>query len=425
MTDRLYQTDSYRTEFEALVSNILTTDGRPGVVLEGTFFYPESGGQPCDTGSLGGIGVEAVVEEGDTIVHVLDGEPGFRRGDRVKGVVDWHRRFINMQQHTGQHILSQAFEQVLGARTVSSSLGTQHSTIDISRLGLTWEDMAAVEAVANRIVYENRPVKVYEAPRDGAGELRMKKPVRESGGETARGTGADSAGRAGKPEREILRIVEVEGFDRSPCGGTHVRTTGETGCVKILRWEKVRDTTRVEFICGALAEEDYFWKNRFVVDLAQRLTTKDTNLPALVDGMLEDNKALRREAERLRAEVAGFRVEEMRDKAERISGVSIIATIFEDLDAAGMRRAAATAVKRGPAVALFCLKGEKVQFVFARSEGVSVDMREVMRAACEVVGGTGGGKADVAQGGGDRAELAEEALARGLDIVRAGLADMG
>ncbi len=433
MSERLYQTDSYKTEFEAVVSAIVTVGGRPGAVLAATYFYPESGGQPCDTGTLGGVPVEAVVEDGETVIHLLAREPGFGAGESVKGVIDWRRRLVNMQQHTGQHILSQAFEQVLGAQTVSSSLGTEHSTIDVSRLGLNWEDMARVEALANEMVCENRPVRVYEAPRDRAGELRTKKtrekgalkPGREAGSETGEMAGRGSGKYAGKAERDVLRIVEVADFDRSPCGGTHLRTTGETGHIKILRWEKVRETTRVEFICGLLAGADYFWKNRFVVDLAQRLTTKDVNLPALIDGVLEDYKMLRKQAAALRSELALRRFEDMRGAAEKVSGVSIITASFEDLEVSELRRIAGMAVKPGSTVALLYVRGEKVKFVFSRSDDVSVDMREAMKAACEVVGGRGGGRPEVSQGGGERPDLADEAMGKALDTVRAGLADIG
>ncbi len=406
MSDRLYQNDVYTTEFEAVVLELVDAEGRPGVVLDATYFYPESGGQPCDTGTLGGLPVEAVLEVGHTIVHVLAGKPGFGPGERVKGSIDWGRRFTNMQQHTGQHILSQAFERVLDAQTVSSALGTEHSTIDVSRLGLTWDDMNRVEALANQMVYEDRPVEVYEVAPADAGEMRTKK-----GRKSVR--------------REVLRIVEVSDFDRSPCGGTHLKTTGGVGHIKIVRWEKVRDATRVEFLCGLLASGDYFWKNRFIVDLAQRLTTRDTNLPGLIDGLIEEAKDLRKEVGRLKTDLASCRLEELRAAAEVVGGVNIITATFEDLGLAELRQIALRAVQPGSTVALFCLRGEKAQLVFSRSGDVDLDMREAMDAACEVVGGRGGGRPEVSQGGGDRAECAGEAMARALAIVRAGLADMG
>jgi len=407
VTRRLYQQDAYRTGFDAVVSAVMDVNGRPGVVLEGTYFYPESGGQPCDTGTLGGVAVEAVVEEGGDVIHLLAARPEFGPGDRVEGVIDWRRRFMNMQQHTGQHILSQAFERVLGAPTVSSALGTGHSTIDVARLGLTWEDMARVEALANDMVYEDRTVEICEVSPEEAGDIRTKK-----------------TGRPGV-ERRLVRIVEVYDFDRSPCGGTHTRRSGEVGHIKIIRWEKVRDATRVEFLCGLLAGEDYFWKNRFVVDLAQKMTTRDTNLPGLIDDLVIEGKSLRREISGLKADLAMCRLGDLRAAAEKVGNISVIAATFDDLGLPELRQVALKAVEGGSTVALFCLKGEKAQFVFSRSDGVPVDMREPMNAACEVVGGRGGGKPEVAQGGGDGADLAEEAIARALITVRSLLADMG
>jgi alanyl-tRNA synthetase len=407
VSGRLYRADPYTMEFEAQVTAVVDFRGRVGVVLDATHFYPESGGQPCDTGTLGGTAVEGVVEDGGVILHLVAARPDLAPGDRVKGAVDWRRRFINMQQHTGQHILSQAFEQVLGAHTVSSALGIEHSTIDVSRLGLDWKDMERVEALANRIVHENRPVEVREVPSGDAGDLRTKKSPKPGA------------------ERDLLRIVLVSEFDRSPCGGTHVRATGEVGHIKILRWEKVRDTTRVEFVCGVLADEDYFWKNRFVVDLAQRLTTGQASLPAVIDDTIEEVKRLRKETAGLRRELAACRVEDLRARAEHIEGTAVITACFEDMGLAELRHAAMTAVQSGSTVALFCIKGDRAQFVFSRSQDVDVDMRDAMKAACEVVGGRGGGRPEVSQGGGDEVERTGEALARALDIVRAGLADMG
>lgn len=407
MTERLYQSDAYTTEFEAVVTGVHDRSGRPGVILEGTYFYPESGGQPCDRGTLGGVAVSEVVEDGDDIVHGLEGKPDFGVGDSVRGRIDWGRRFTNMQQHTGQHILSQAFEQVLGARTVSSALGTEHSTIDVSRLGLTWEDMNRVEAMANQIVYEDRPVQVYDVAPADAGDLRTKKSKKKS------------------VERDILRVVEVSDFDRSPCGGTHLKTTGEVGHIKILRWEKVRDTMRVEFLCGLLASGDYFWKNRFVVELAQKLTTRDSNLPEVIDGIIDEGKDLRKEVGRLRSDLATYRVEELRAGAESVGGKNIITATFEDLGLGELRQVALKAVQPGSTVVLFCARGEKAQFVFSRSDDVDIDLREAMKAACDMVGGRGGGRPEVAQGGGDGVDRADRAMAEALDIVRAGLADMG
>jgi alanyl-tRNA synthetase len=260
VTRLLYQEDPYVAEFKSRVTEVLPRGESFATVLEGTCFYPTSGGQPCDTGHIEDLPIVEVLEEGGRVLHISRRRPGYAPGDLVRARIDPERRRINMQQHTGQHILSAAFLKGLDAATVSSRLGTEHSTIDIAREDLSWDEARRVERLANSIVYEDRPVLISETPATEAEGLRIKRPV----------------------DREVLRVVEVEGFDRSPCGGTHTRRSGEVGPIKILRCERVRDTTRVEFVCGRLAEDDYFWKSRFVVELAQALTTKDTEIPRLV-----------------------------------------------------------------------------------------------------------------------------------------------
>ena len=409
MTRRLYQADSYATEFESRVISVragtgaaVGTNGKCWeIVLESTLFYPETGGQPCDTGWIESTRIGPVLEsDDDEIIHITSAEPPFKPGQTVKGKIDWARRFINMQQHTGQHILSQAFLRVLGGRTVSSRLGVEHSTIDVSNPALTWEEVGRVERAANDVVYENRPVKIYEAR---AGEIKGLRAKKE-------------------PAGDILRIVEVSDFDISPCGGTHTRSTGEVGLVKILRWEKVRDTTRVEFVCGRLAEDDYFWKSRAVVELAQAFTTKDRDLPAMVAELDASARDLRKEIGRLKAKLAGFEADDLESRAEVVRGIHLVRAILEDKGPAELREMAARLVSRPGRVALLASRGQggQVHFVFARSADVQADMRLALAAATAIADGKGGGRPEFAQGGAKLAERAEEALAAAsaaLDIM--------
>src|SRR5687767_12626745 len=157
MTERLYYTDSYLREFDAAVVETLTHEGRPAVVLDRTAFYPTSGGQPFDVGTLGGARVVDVVDTDDgRLVHVLEGAPG---SGRVTGQVEWTRRFDHMQQHTGQHVLSAAFARVANARTESFHLSGDHATIDLAR-ELSAAEIAEAEAEANRVVWEDRRVEI-------------------------------------------------------------------------------------------------------------------------------------------------------------------------------------------------------------------------------------------------------------------------
>ena len=395
MTERLYQQDSYRTGFEAGIVAVSPRADKYAIELDKTCFYPEAGGQPSDTGRIEGIRVEGVVEDADRVLHLTSERPGFAPGDRVKASIDWKRRLINMQQHTGQHVLSQAFLRVLGAATVSSRLGVEHSTIDIAAPDLTWEEAKATEDLANRIGYEDRPVEIFEAGKDEVDGLRVKMPV----------------------GRDVIRVVEVKDFDKSPCGGTHTRTTGEIGPIKILRWERVRDASRVEFVCGMLAMEDYFWKSRFIVTLAQDLTTKDKGLPELIPEMLKERKELLKRVEGLRRDLARYRTGDLLAGARDVAGVRIVSSYLEEGTPLEIREMAAALTRSPGTVALMASGRERLHLVFSRSTDVGADMRKAMQAACEVVDGKGGGKADVCQGGGKHPRKAPEALKKAEEVV--------
>ncbi len=227
VTQRLYCEDAYRVEFRATpLRTVVDRDGAAGIILDRTCFYPTSGGQPCDTGSLGSQRVLRVSEEGEDIVHWVDGVPV---GEALHGCVDWARRFDHMQQHTGQHILSQAFLQTLDAQTVSFHLGEECATIDVALTVLEADEVDAVERLANEVVLSDRQVLARFVGTDELSALALRKEP---------------------TVHTDVRIVQVEGFDASPCGGTHVSRTGEIGPIAVRRWERRGQETRVEFLCG-------------------------------------------------------------------------------------------------------------------------------------------------------------------------------
>jgi len=236
MTERLHYDDAYLLRFSARVVEHTQWEGRPAVVLDRTAFYATGGGQPHDTGILDGVGVVDVVErESDgAVVHVLAAPLPPGTVD-VEGEVDRARRLDLTRQHTGQHIISAAFVEVLGANTVSFHLSADYATIDLDRSPLTAEDLARVEDLANEVVMENRPVISRFVSRDELPALTLRKPLAHAG---------------------PVRIVEVPGFDCSACGGTHVRATGELGLIKLVRAERRGTESRVEFLCGGRALAD-------------------------------------------------------------------------------------------------------------------------------------------------------------------------
>src|SRR6266545_2938187 len=233
MTERLYYSDSYIREFDANVVEQTAHEGKTAVVLDRTAFYPTSGGQPFDLGTLSGAKVLDVVDTDDgRILHVVDRAPD---GARVNGQIDWVRRFDHMQQHTGQHVLSAAFDRLLNARTESFHLGVEYSTIDLAR-ELPAAEIARAEEEANRVVWEDRPVAIRFAGPDEIAKLPLRK----------------------EPKREgILRLIDVQDFDLSACGGTHVARTGAIGLIAVAATERLRGGSRVTFLCGGRALAGY------------------------------------------------------------------------------------------------------------------------------------------------------------------------
>lgn len=272
-TGRLDHDDAYTTRFRATVLAAGEHRGRPAVTLPATYFYPESGGQEPDHGMLGGAPVTDVQVDDDGIVwHVL-GEGCAPPSGEVEGEIDWARRFDHMQQHTGQHLLSAAFERVLAAPTLSSHLGEARSTIEVALADVGWEAVARAEEAANRVVWDDREVLRHWVDDEGVKRFALRKPPAVSG---------------------RIRIVEVPGWDVSACGGTHVRRTGEVGPVKVVGWEKVRGNVRFEFLCGARAFRDHAWRTEALLDAARRRTLGERELIAHLERAAEERDELRK-----------------------------------------------------------------------------------------------------------------------------------
>ena len=389
MTERLFYQDPYRRQFEARIVERLRVGHRPGVVLDRTCFYPTSGGQPHDTGTLEGIPVVDVFEreEDKAIVHVLASE---LEGETVRGEIHWARRFDHMQQHTGQHILSQAFLQVLGAETVSFHLGAEASTIDVDRAPLTAAQLDEVEARANEVVFADRSVRTYFVGQEELTRLPLRKPPVVTG---------------------PIRIVEIEDFDYSPCGGTHCRRTGEVGLIKITRAERRRQETRVEFLCGWRALADYRRKNRTVNELAQRFSVGTWELREAVERLAAEAKACRRELKAARERLLDYEAAELWAEAERCGDFRLVKRAFAGRSGDEVKRLAMRLAEREGCVALLGLREEgKARLFFARSADLACDMGVLIGEACRIVGGRGGGRPHLAQGGGPDAARIEEAL---------------
>jgi alanyl-tRNA synthetase len=385
MTERLYYTDPYLREFEAEVVGVeQLEDGRRAVILDRTAFYPTSGGQPFDVGTLGTLRVVDVADREDdgAILHVVEGEPA---SGAIRGVIDWPRRFDHMQQHTGQHLLSAAFDRLHKARTLSFHLGSVSSTIDLAR-EVTPREIAAAEAEANRVVWDDIPVTIRFADSAEVATMALRKEsVREG----------------------LLRLIEVEGIDLSACGGTHVSRTGAIGNIAVASWEKFRGGTRVEFVCGGRALSAYRFLRDSVAESVQKLSITAQELPAGIDRLQSDAKDLKRQLKDAQSRLASFEADALASRAESRGALRVVIEALEGWDQNGLKSIASAIVTRPAHVAVLFGPPSPAFVVVARSADSSVNAADVLKALTTKFGGKGGGRPDLAQGGGLAAPSAE------------------
>jgi alanyl-tRNA synthetase len=400
MTERLYYDDPYKREFDATVVSVeahaAAENGAAlrAVRLDRTSFYPTTGGQPFDTGTLGlSRVVDVIDDESGDVVHVVDG-PVPEVGDAVRGVVDWPRRFDHMQQHTGQHVLSAAFVRRFGVKTVSFHLGADVSTIDLAR-ELTTKEIAAAEDEANRVVWEDRPVTIRYATAEEAAALPLRKdPVR---------TGT-------------LRLIDVEGFDLSACGGTHVSRTGAIGVIAVTAWERFKGGHRLEFACGGRVLARF----RTLRDVTSAAVRALSVLPADVASGIERVQAELKEQKRAltdaHATLARYQARELADAAEQHSWGRLVLQAV-DGDAARLK-SLATAITANPGfLAVLLSTSSPSLIVAARSADLIVACNDIVGSLAKRFGGRGGGKPDLAQGGGLNAPV-EDILAAARQLIQ-------
>ena len=399
MTTRLYYQDPYAKTFSATVTERLLIDNRIAVVLDKTAFYPTGGGQPGDRGKLNASAVVDVVErpEDGAILHFLAEEVW---DDAVRGEIDWPRRFDHMQQHSGQHILTQSFAQSAGAQTVAFHLGQDSVTIDLNKATLAPAQIERAEWLANEIVWLNRAVRTRLVDAEQLQALGLRQPA-----------GA----------RLPLRLVEIEGIEIQPCSGTHVTRTGEVGQIKIVRIERHAQELRVEFLCGGRALADYRRKNQAVNRIAAELSVADRDLEAAWVRTQAELKTLRSQVRQLGEQQLGFEARALWANAEQANGLRVVRHTFRDRAPAETARLAREVIELKGAVVLFGIAGAKSQLIFARSTDVERDMVMLIKAAAPVLNAEGGGRADFAQGGGPAADEArvEAALARAQKLLLA------
>jgi alanyl-tRNA synthetase len=418
MAERLYLADSYLTRFEADVVAERAVDGHPAVALSRTAFYPEGGGQPADRGTLGGAAVIDVRDVDGEVLHLLGGPAP---QGRVAGEVDWPRRFDHMQQHHGQHLLSAAFERLLGARTVSFHLGEEVCSIDLdvaaTRLGPG--TLREVEAACNATVWADLPV----AARDLTPEELARLPLRKEPSKGSRVVMVGEWRAQGQPDEAAPERAGGSGgrgliapprlIDASPCGGTHPRRTGEVGCVAVLRAQKWAAGARVEFQCGGRAVRALAGAHERLARVAGALRCAPLEAPEAAARVADESARLRREAERLALALAAA-------EAARLASAPPGPVLAELAPPGGpapafLRAVASALAAAGRTAVLGAREAGRAHLCFARPRGQGPSAGEAVRLAAERLGGKGGGSPELGQGSGpDEARLGE-ALALGAE----------
>ena len=377
---RLYYEDSYLTKFQAVVMEQSARAGHWHVRLDRTAFYPTSGGQPHDTGTLGGARVlDVYVQDGD-VWHVLASE--LKAGANVTGKIDWLRRFDHMQQHCGQHVLSACFEQLLDADTVGFHLGEETSTVDVAIATLDESAAEVIERRANEVIWENRVVRARFVDPDELATIPLRHPP--------------------KVERDI-RIVTLDEFDDNACGGTHPARTGELGQLKIQRWERLRGGVRIQFVCGLRALTAHSRLTGVTTRLAERLLTSGADLEEAVDRLRANATVAHRLEGELRqriAELLGAHYAGTAELGER--GVRYVCAQTDIVDPGDLKSIAnAVAARLGEppyAIALVGTVNGRVHVYATCAGDTSVDAATVVKDALAVEGGKGGGTVTAAQG---------------------------
>jgi alanyl-tRNA synthetase len=369
MTNRLYYTDAYRAAFTATVVD-RSADGLR-VYLDETAFYPTSGGQLHDVGTLGGVAVVDVVDEDDRIAHVLAAPLD---AASVEGQIDWARRFDHMQQHTGQHLLSAVFEDLFGFATVSVHFGPDYSTLDLAAESVSRAQLLEAESRANALVAEARPVTVtFE---DAAAATGLRKPSDRQG---------------------TLRIVSIDAVDRSACGGTHVRTTAEIGAIMLRGTEKVRKATRVQFVCGARALDRARRDFESLGQIAAALSASPDDVASLIGAQAERAKAADAARKRLERELATYRARDSYENTQP-DGRGIRTIVVRDAESIDDLRALAQAAIALPKVVVVGALKDPPSVLLASSEDSGVDAGRILKERLAAAGGRGGGSPRIAQG---------------------------
>jgi len=377
LTQKIFLDNSYAKEVNAEIISKEFKNNKYLIKLNRTIFYPHlAGGQPRDRGTIEGIQVLDVYEEGDDIIHVVNKDINKRY---VQLKIQWDHRFDLMQQHTGQHLLSSSFYRLFNVRTLGFHIGRDYIYIDIEKSNLLEDEVRHVEYLSNKIIHSNFPIKTYFINQDRVDSIPLRGDV---------------------PKVENIRIVEIDNIDYAACCGTHLSSTGEIGLIKIRRWERYKGNTRVEFVCGNRALDDYNWKSQYINELSSMLSTRDKDVLRRVKILSDQKEKLDKENRKLREDIYQYKGELFYKDIKTLNNINYIIKYIEDTDLKEINFVARYLSQKPNLIQIYGVNNKDVgQFLITRSQDLDIDLKAIFDDISINRDVRGGGSPQLIQGG--------------------------
>lgn len=397
MENKIFYQDAYIKSFTAqVVDQGNDSNGKYYIVLSQTAFYPTGGGQPHDIGTIENIKVLNVEETEGEVRHYLESEV-HDVSSPVYGVIDWDRRYDHMQQHAGQHILSAAFEQLYGYKTIGFHLGNETLTIDLETANLLESEVLKVEELANKVILENRPIETKWVTEDELVNYDLRKETKV---------------------KEDIRLVIIPSFDYNGCGGTHPNATGEVQAIKVIDWERQKKKVRVQFVCGNRVLKQFHQKNRVLMELTKLLNAPEKDMQEAVTRLLENSKSMEKELEQSLETLLHNEAKGILEKGKGDN--RIVSGVFQNRSIQELQKLARMIIAEDEeTIVLFVSQNEnRLQLVGARGTAENASMKKVIGNALSIINGKGGGSDSFAQGGGEAIITGEQMLQHLLELIQ-------
>jgi len=379
MTRKLYHENSYQRKFRAMVLDKKVEKETSALILDQTYFYPNAGGQLCDKGEIEGLPVIDVQEIDGNIIHYIKGDIPIKQGDMITAEIDWKRRFDHMQQHSGQHVLSGILISIWQKETLSYHMGEEVCTLDISYTSLNEKKAEHLEEMANQVIYDNKTIRQYYLggnSNDISEKLRKKQQLHEK-----------------------LRIVEIDKFDLTACGGTHCKSTGEIAIVKIIGWENRKDKSRISFLCGHRALDDYRKKHQIIKHLSAFFTVGVNQLEEKIAQLSKEKNELTKGFNRIEKELIRYEAEELKIKySKNEKDYFLVSKLFSEKPVHLLRQISLMLINEQKCLVIIGAEKPEPVICLACSQDFTIHMGELIRQIMIEYNGKGGGSNYMAVG---------------------------